>query len=194
MGHTERVQKLSIHFQERLWQIVPISMVILIQSWRGFLAGGWSGIPLVYICWIVVGWIAGWLFAELDHVFYLLISKPEELTSQRVRAELNKKNWRGMWKLIQDTKEEREKLPMRNMLTMFVILILGLWAITTDANTFVIGLTYGLAIRLFSEFIRETDWRKWYWVFAREFGEKEHRLIFISIVVMVGVQTLLLWG
>jgi hypothetical protein len=193
VGHTGDVQKESLPITERMWQIVPIFLVVAMQAWRGYVSKGLSGVSVIFLLLLSLGWVAGWVMAELDHVFYAMMNNPQELSSQRVRAELARKNWRGAWSLLTDTKGERSQLPMRNVLTLLVVEILGLWTVTAAVNPFAAGLVYGLGVKLVSELLMTTNYKSWYWVFAREFGDTEHKLVLLVSLGLMLWQTLLLW-
>lgn len=124
---------------------------------------------------LVIGWVIGWLLAEADHLVYATMCNPQELTCQRVRAEMDKKNWRNAWKMLEETKFERNKLPIRNILTLISMTGVGIWVVSSSGSLLASGLVFGFCVRLFSELIFDTDYKKWYWIFAREFSLPEHK-------------------
>jgi hypothetical protein len=157
-----------------MWRVIPILTVLVarvIQQVRGdiLLRALWVDISLL------AGWLIGWILAEADHLMYATVCNPQELTCQRVKSEIEKRDWKKMWKLLQETKSERTKLPVRNVLTGFVITGLGLWVVTSSGSPLAAGVVFGFGVRLFSEILADADYKKWYWVFARDFGQSEHR-------------------
>lgn len=124
---------------------------------------------------LIAGWIIGWFLAEADHFVYATMCNPQELTCQRVRAEMDKKNWKNAWRMLQDTKFERNKLPIRNVLTLISMTGVGIWVVSSSGSLLASGLVFGFCIRLFSELVTDTGFKKWYWIFAREFSLSEHR-------------------
>jgi hypothetical protein len=162
-----------------LWRVVPIGTILAVkvaEQLKGQILLKASLLDLS----LLAGWILGWLLAEADHVLYATMCNPQELTCQRVRAEMGKKDWRRAWQLLQETKFERTKLPVRNVLTGFVMTGLGIWVVTSSGSLLAAGLVFGFGIRLFSELLTDTDYKKWYWVFAREFSESEHKGVLMA--------------
>ena len=91
--------------------------------------------------------------------------------------------------MLSDTKSERTKLPLRNMLTAFVLTGVGVWVITSSASLLAAGLCLGFSVRLFSEVISDADYNKWYWIFARKFNDTEHK----GLMMAWGIILLWLW-
>lgn len=125
---------------------------------------------------VVAGWIIGWLLADLDDIFYVMVCNPQELTCQRVKGLLAGKNYKEAWKLLRETRGERNQLPVRNVLTGTIVMILGIWIVTSNGSALGSGVVLGLGVRLLAELLAERDWKKWYWIFAREFSQSEYSL------------------
>ncbi len=126
--------------------------------------------------WLVAGGVVGGALAEADHLFYIAVCNPQELTCQRVRQELGARNWRSAWDLLRRTAGERTKLPIHNILTGLVVAVLGLWVVSSAGSLLASGVVVGLGVRLFTEFL-SGDKKNWFWVFAREFSVGEIRVI-----------------
>jgi len=158
--------------------LIPTGVIGLVQISQLFL--------------LVLGWGMGWLLAEADHLFYTTVCNPQELTCQRVRKELWANNFAKAWRMLLDTKDERQKLPVRNVLTLAIVAVLGIWIITSSESWLASGVVFGLGVRLFSEISREKNTGKWYWIFARAFSEAEHKLIVGGLGILLAVQFILL--
>lgn len=79
------------------------------------------------------------------------------------------------------------KHAVHNVLTGLVIAVLGIWTVTSSGNVLASGVVLGLSVRLWIGFLMDKNYQRWYWMFAREFGLVEHRIV-------VGVWgALLLW-
>ncbi len=127
--------------------------------------------------WLAVGWIIGYALTEADHLFYVVMCNPQELTCQRVRHEiLETRNWRNAWGILQSTREERTRLPIHNILTGVVVAALGMWVVSSSGSLLASGVVVGLGVRLFMEFLAG-DKKSWFWVFAREFSVGEIRVV-----------------
>ena len=140
---------------------------------------------------LVVGWLIGWGLAELDHLFYALVCDPKEVSCQRVKREIDLKRWKSAWGILESTKGERQRLPVRNVLTVAVLAVTGIWMASSSASFVGLGTVLGLSGRLFMEAMAEKKYQKWYWVFKREFSLTEHRLFmvvwFITLMYQLGV-------
>lgn len=159
-----------------LWKTVPIGLIFAVRVW-----GQWQD-KMFSKLWfgdilLILGWIIGWMVAEADHLFYAAMCNPQELTCQRVRSEIGKRDLKKAWVMLEETKGERSKLPVRNLLTVFVMLGVGLWAVSSSGSPIAAGMVLGFSIKLYSEFLRDRNWDKWYWVFARKFSPAEHRVV-----------------
>ena len=81
---------------------------------------------------------------------------------------------------------------VRNVLTLGCMELLGFWAISSSGSLLAWGLVFGLSIRLYSEFLAEADYKKWYVVFARQFSDNEHKVFKILLGGMLIAQLLML--
>ncbi len=125
---------------------------------------------------LVVGWAIGHVLAEVDQLFYVAMCNPQELTCQRIRSEISQRNFKNAWGLLQETRFERNKLPIHNVLTGVVVAVLGVWIVSSVGSALASGVVIGLGVRLFVEFLFG-DKKKWFWIFAREFSIGEIRVI-----------------
>lgn len=127
--------------------------------------------------WLVVGLGVGYLLAEADHMFYVAMCNPQELSCQRVRQEVERHNWKNAWGILKETRGERTRLPIHNIVTGVIVAGLGTWAGLSGVNLLGMGVVSGLALRLVTDFWQERDKQKWMWIFAREFSKGEINII-----------------
>lgn len=146
-----------------LWIIRWSALVLVVLASRSFVLG--------------IGWILGYLLAELDHVLYAFVCNPHELTCQRVKSHVNQKNWKAAWMLLQETIKERTQLSIHNVVTGLILAILGIWVVSSSGSLLASGAVLGLGIRLLTQLIWETDYHKWYWLFRRKFSPVENRIV-----------------
>lgn len=136
-----------------------------------FLKRNWLGSLL-----LGVGWIIGDLMSEIDQLFYVAMCNPQELTCQRVRSEIEKREWRNAWGILKSTTGERTRLPIHNMLTAMVVAVLGVWIVSSAGSILASGVVVGLGTKLFVEFLFG-DKKSWFWIFTREFSIGEIRVV-----------------
>jgi len=175
--------------------IVPLVTIIGARTMRELGTGGLGAVMWLWDLLLVAGWFIGYIIlAEADHIFYALMCNPHELTCSRVRAEVDKKNWKLAWRMLQETKPERNRLPIRNMLSVIVLAGLGLWVVSSSGSGLAVGAVLGLGVRLFKEALVEPDYKRWYWIFAREFSPQEHRGLMLAWGAALGLQLIMLLG
>ncbi len=165
-------------------QIVILAVVVGIRLW---VRQDWVG-NLV----LVAGWVIGYALSEIDQLFYVAMCNPQELTCQRIRSEISQRNFKNAWGLLQETRFERNKLPIHNVLTGVVVAVLGVWIVSSVGSALASGVVVGLGTKLFVEFLFG-DKKNWFWIFAREFDIREVRvvggvwglLVLISLIELV---------
>jgi hypothetical protein len=162
-----------------LWGILPILSLVGIRVYEHYAS------KILVRVWpedllLVLGWVVGWLLADADYLFYALVTNPQEMTSQRIRQELKNRSWGRAWEMISETKKELTKLPIRNILTAFVMTGVGVWVVSSSSSLIAAGLCLGFCVRLFSEMLTDVNYKRWYWLFARDFLESEHRGLLLA--------------
>lgn len=118
--------------------------------------------------WLVGGWIIGYILAGADHLLYAVVCNPQELTCQKIKQHIARSAWHEAWKVLKETEHERTRLPISNMLTGLIVAVLGVWVVTSSGSLLASGVVVGLEIKLYTDFILDSDKKKWYWMFAKE--------------------------
>lgn len=126
---------------------------------------------------LIVGLIIGFAMAELDHWLYALMCNPQEVACLRVRGEIQAFRLKNAWEMLQQTKAERTKLPVRNALTGLIVAGLGVWLVTSSGSLLAAGIVFGLNIKLLTDFLTDPDYNKWYWLVARPITPLENRFV-----------------
>ena len=181
---------MKVKWGEWGYRVFPVVILLLLRVLLDLgKIGGW-GFWLGNVL-LAAGWIIGWMMAEGDHLMYALVCDPSSPTCSMVRTYTSIGQWRMAWKTLEATKAERTKLPIRNMLSVLVVTGVGLWVITSSGSFLGSGVVLGLCTRLLLDLWKETDYRKWYWVFAREFSKTEHRGLTAAVAAAVAVQFLM---
>lgn len=178
-----KTAKEGLIYLKLMLRVFIIAILVGVRVW---FKQDWLGSLL-----LVIGWVIGNLLAEADHVFYVAVCNPQELTCQRVRREVQNKNWKNAWGILKSTSGERTRLPIHNILTGLVVAVLGLWVVSSVGSLLASGVVVGLGIRLFSEFL-SGDKKSWFWIFAREFGTNEINIIggvwgLLLVVSLIGL-------
>lgn len=171
----------SLPDYSKIWRVLPILVIVVARAAREIVVGG-----IKYWRWgddilLVLGWVVGWLLANIDEGLYV-ISNPHEVTSQRVKSMFEAKDYKGALALLAATRAERTKTPVRNALTLMLVMVIGVWIVTSNGRPFGSGVVLGLGVRLLSEFMAESDKKKWFWIFARDFSHSEQRWIMLGSI------------
>jgi hypothetical protein len=172
----------------KVWEFGPIGVIVVARSVRLIVLAGISQWRWWEEIFLVLGWMIGWLLTEIDDYFYVYVSNPQELTSQRAKQYLAAKDFKGLWNLLQATRGERtSRMPVRNALTLLVMTFVGIWIVTSNGSPLGSGVVLGLGTRLWSEFLTEKDKDKWFWIFSRVFTHGE------QMWITVGTGLALIW-
>ncbi|MEK7504045.1 MAG: hypothetical protein AAB550_00885 [Patescibacteria group bacterium] len=91
--------------------------------------------------WLGVGWIIGYFLSDFDHLYYIYVTNPHELTSQRIIQKFS-------WGLFQESKSERTNLILHNPTVLFILGIFGLWTVTSSGSLLAIGAILSLNLCL----------------------------------------------
>lgn len=97
---------------------------------------------------LYIGGLIGLFMPNLDHLLYVFVFKPLELTSQRVKLLLNSKQYKEAINLLYDTKEERSDLIFHSLNFQLIFTVLAFWVITSSGNLFARGLVLGFFLNL----------------------------------------------
>ena len=93
--------------------------------------------------YILLGGLVGYYLPDLDHLLYIFILRPQDLTSQRFTSLLKNRNIKDAVVLAYDTTSERKDLIFHTFYFQVVFLILTFWVLTSSNNFFVKGLVLG---------------------------------------------------
>lgn len=91
--------------------------------------------------WLGIGWVIGYFLSDFDHLYYIYVTNPHELTSQRIIQKFS-------WSLFQESKPERTNLILHNPTVLFILGIFGLWTVTSSGSLLAIGAIISLNICL----------------------------------------------
>lgn len=163
-----------------MW-IVRILVIVAVVGIRLLFRQDWLG-----DLWLVVGWIIGYGLAEVDHLFYVAVCNPQELTCQRVRQELGARSWKSAWDLLRRTAGERTRLPIHNVLTGVIVAGLGIWVVSSSGSLLASGVVVGLGVKLFTEYL-SGEKKGWFWLFSREFALGEQRVVGVTWGLLLAI-------
>lgn len=117
-----------------------ISFLILVTVVKGWLSISY------WPFW--VGGVLGMVFPYLDHILYVFLLRPYELTSQRVINLVQRKDIKNTLKLLVDTKEERKDLIIHTLFFQVIFAALTFFVITSSNSLLGRGLVLGFFLHL----------------------------------------------
>lgn len=110
---------------------------------------------------LYLGGLVGLFMSDLDHILYVFVFKPQELTSQRIMQLVKSKQYKESLRLLYDTKEERGDLIFHTPLFQTIFVILTFWVISSSGSLFARGLVLsyllGLTIFNFKKYVLKTE-------------------------------------
>lgn len=145
------------------------------------------------LVWLWLGGLTGIFFLDIDHLFYLLVINPYELTSQRVKRLFQQKKIKEALALIGETVEERTRMPLHNAFFQVILYILAFFTLTSSANLFGAGLVMGMAFHLLKDevfhllFGQEEKLKKWLFWQSNNDVSNQNQKIFVLIMALVFV-------
>lgn len=167
-----------------------VALILLTLIWLtvvSLLRWVWS----LDLIWLWLGSLIGIFLLDIDHLFYLFLINPHELTSQRVRRLFQQKKIKEALALIGDTAEEREKMPLHNAFFQVILYVLCFFVLTSSANLFGAGLVMGMAFHLLKDeifhllFGREEKLKKWlFWQLNSEVSLQGQK-VYLAVMTLI---------
>jgi len=110
---------------------------------------------------LYIGGIVGLFMSYTDHLLYVFVFYPQELTSQRVTLLLRGKQYKNALILLHDTWDERKNLIFHTNLFQIIFTILTFWVVSSSGSLFTRGLVLsyllGLVIFNLKKYIAKVD-------------------------------------
>lgn len=111
-----------------------------------------------------IGGVIGLFLANVDHLLYVFVFKPYELTSQRVMALIRNKRFKEALILLYDTKSERSDLVFHSFNFQIIFLILTFWLMSSSGNLFGRGLVLSFLLSMVTYLLRDKGRSRFYFV------------------------------
>lgn len=101
-----------------------------------------------------VGGLFGTLLPDIDHILYVFVFKPMELTSQRSVAYFREKRYKEAISLLYDTRLERRDLIFHTFNFLLIFGILTFWVVSSSGSLFGRGLVLGFWLHLGVDYLK----------------------------------------
>jgi len=138
-----------------------------------------------------LGGLMGVLLPYLDHLFYVYLLRPNELSSQRVRYMITNKNYKQALKYLEETKYERIELIIHSVYFQIVFTVLTFWVLTSSASLLGRGIVLAFYLHLlvdqYKDFQNVGSVDRWFKNFQDTFDQKGkiYYLIAATLLLLV---------
>jgi hypothetical protein len=113
----------------------------------------WFTSPIYLLFW--AGGLIGTFLPDLDHLVYVYISRPNELTSQRVASLFNQKQYASAFDLLNKTRYERTMPIFHTILFQVVFAVVAFFLNSSSASLFGTGLVLAILIHLWLDQVQD---------------------------------------
>ena len=147
-----------------------------------------------------IGGVIGTYLLDLDHLFFCFLTHPEQLTSQKLKALWQQRQYKEISLLLIQTRAERLRLPFHNAVFQVGFYVFCFWVLISTPGLLGKGLVMAMALDLVRKQVwsllkrKETALRQWlFWPLSREISFYQQR-IFIALMalVFIGLSLLLI--
>jgi hypothetical protein len=169
-------RKLSIQL---LFNIVFLLIITLLNSWFSF---------AFWPFWL--GGLIGMSIPFLDSLFYIYLLRPLELSSQRAKYLISKKQFRQVVGFIQETRADRGNMIIHSFLFEVVLIGLTILIITSSGSLIGLGLCMGIFLHLLvdqlSDYLANKNLNGWYLNLNQVLSlEAANKYLIVGIVIFV---------
>lgn len=182
MSKKEIIQRLFITF---VWFL---GLSLLRWQWH------WD---LIFL-WL--GGLVGSFLLEFDHLLYVLVTYPQELTSMRIKRLFQERRPKDALVLLEDTREERTRLAFHNGLFQVIFFLFSFFVISSTEGLLGVGLVLAINLHLVREEIglllqgKEEYLRQLlFWPIKREVSFRQQKFfVILMILLFLGLNLLLI--
>lgn len=95
-----------------------------------------------------IGGLVGMILPAIDHVIYVYLLRPYELTSQRVVSLVKQRSFKGAALLLYDTRNERTKMIFHTAYFQIIFLVLTFLVATSSGSWFGRGIVLAASVHI----------------------------------------------
>lgn len=138
------------------------------------------------LLWWLLGAVIGFLFVFIDSFVFGLLTHPNEVWSDRLKAFFDKRNLKYNLEILLAENQEQKMQIMRSMLFLATWAVLGVLTMTSIVNDFSRGFILGIGTHLTFDFVYDyfydrVRFDKWFWQIKRELSHEEKRNVLIGV-------------
>ena len=144
--------------------------------------------------YFVLGGIIGTILPDIDHLLYVYLIKPQDLSSQRFDHLIKDKNFRRGIELLYETRSERKNLIFHSIFFQAIFFVVLFWVLTSSGSLFGRGVALAFAFHLAIDQMIDINelgsFDNWftYLPFKIDFEKaKIYWIIITSVTVLMGI-------
>ena len=175
-------KELSVHF---ISAILFFVIITLLKGWFSF--NFWP-------FWI--GAIIGTIIPDIDHFIYIYFLRPQELSSQRAGAMIQRREVFRTLHFLARTRSERKQLVFHTALFQILLLIFTFYILTSSSSLFGKGIVLGFFIHLlvdqFIDFKKTGNLANWFWQLNINLDKEQTKIYWIGNFIILILLTFFL--
>ena len=102
-----------------------------------------------------IGGLVGTFLPDIDHLLYVFVFNPLDLTSQRIIYYFKNKQYKEGLQFLYQTKEERTELIFHKVNFVLIFAVLTFWVMSSSGSLFGRGLVMGFWLHLTSDYYKK---------------------------------------
>lgn len=145
---------------------------------------------LIYLqFWI--GGIIGTLLPDVDHLLYVYVFKPQDLTSQRVASMITQHKFLKTWDLLAVTRNERKDLVFHTAHFQLIFWIFLIFVMSSSGSLLVKGIVLAFALHLLIDeaidFMENGDLKNWFLQLKIELDGSKTRWYLVGNIIFLQI-------
>lgn len=153
--------------RDLLFHLLPTFVVFFIVSlfWVIF------GVKNLEILYLLIGLLLGTFFLDIDHIIYWFYRKPNTDESRIVRATIENKDFKSIYRLIKAARKSHDNLIFHHYFFQIGLTLISFFIFISSSNTVILSFLLSINLHLLTDqikdYLRDPKFLQ-DWLFARE--------------------------
>ena len=153
--------------RDLLFHLLPTFVVFFIVSlfWVIF------GVKNLEILYLLIGLLLGTFFLDIDHIIYWFYRKPNTDESRIVRATIENKDFKSIYRLIKAARKSHDNLIFHHYFVQIGLTLISFFIFISSSNTVILSFLLSINLHLLTDqikdYLRDPKFLQ-DWLFARE--------------------------
>lgn len=132
---------------------IRVSLLVILFSLTTLVKGYYS--QPFQLVWFCLGGLAGSFLPDVDHLLYVFVFRPLDISSQRVSFYLKNKQYKEALRFLYDTRFERGDLIFHSLNFVIIFGLLTFWVTSSSGSFFGNGLVLGFWLHLTIDYFKK---------------------------------------